>query len=185
MRATEDLVQEHQGIKRMLAILERMAERLTASQPVAINDLRESLDFIQGFADRCHHAKEEDLLFPAMEAAGMPHRTGPIAVMLHEHGQGRTFVQGMVAAVPRYAADDRAAARTLAESIRGYTTLLAAHIDKEDHVLYPMADQKLSPDIDAELVEGFERIEHDIIGPGKHEEYHRLLDRLSNTYLGA
>jgi hemerythrin-like domain-containing protein len=40
------------------------------------------LEFFRGFADKCHHCKEEDRLFPCMEARGIPREGGPIGVML-------------------------------------------------------------------------------------------------------
>lgn len=72
MRPTEELVTEHNAIKRMLDILERVSRRLEIGETVDAEHLERIVDFIRGFADRCHHGKEEDLLFPEMEEAGIP-----------------------------------------------------------------------------------------------------------------
>ena len=53
------------------------------------------IGFLKEFADKCHHGKEEGLLFPAMVAAGIPDKGGPIGVMLAEHTQGRQFIRDM------------------------------------------------------------------------------------------
>src|SRR4030065_429878 len=66
-------------------------------------------DFIKGFADGCHHKKEEGVLFPAMQAAGVPSEGGPISVMLAEHEQGRRLTAGMRAAAERLPACDASA----------------------------------------------------------------------------
>ncbi|MBC7237635.1 MAG: hemerythrin domain-containing protein [Chloroflexi bacterium] len=183
MKPTEELKEEHDAIKRMLRILERMADRLDAREDVRIEDIREAIGFIQGFADRCHHAKEEDLLFPAMEAAGVPRQTGPIAVMLAEHEQGRAHVRAMIKALDEHVAGVSDAAQRLADNARAYTALLRQHIDKEDGILYVIADARLSPRQQEELEKGFARVEREVIGAGQHETYHALLDRLSAAYL--
>ncbi len=66
-------------------------------------------DFITGFADGCHHRKEEGVLFKALQANGMPAGQGPIAVMLSEHEQGRKFTRNMRAAAQQLQAGDPAA----------------------------------------------------------------------------
>jgi hemerythrin-like domain-containing protein len=61
--------------------------------------------------------------------------------------------------------------------------LLKDHIEKENSVLFMMADSRLSEKRQDELFEGFEKIEEERIGVGKHEEFHGLLKKLSGAYL--
>jgi hemerythrin-like domain-containing protein len=183
MRATEELMAEHQAIKLVIRVLEEISTRLEAGERVPLDDLEAILDFIQGFADSCHHAKEEGLLFVEMERVGYPRDSGPVGVMLHEHTVGREHVAAMKEALLGVGQGDSAAAQRFVTHARGYGALLSQHIDKEDLILYPMADRDLSEETQRALVEGFERVEREIVGPGKHEEYHRLLDRLQATYL--
>jgi hemerythrin-like domain-containing protein len=183
MQSTESLKAEHRGIERMLRILDRVSDRLEAGEFVEGADLASIVEFIQVFADQCHHAKEEDLLFVALERVGIPRQGGPIGVMLHEHTMGRRYVQGMAQAATAYQAGDYSAGPRFAENARGYVALLRDHINKEDNVLYPIADARLGPEEDEALVEGFERIEEEQIGEGRHEEFHELLDRLEDIYV--
>jgi len=178
MKATEVLSTEHRAIERMLAVLEAAAGRLESGERVRPGLLRDAVDFVRNFADRCHHGKEEANLFPRLEARGLPSQEGPLAVMLHEHDQGRAYVGGMADALDAYEAGDQAAARTIAENARGYAGLLREHIMKEDSVLFPMADRLLSADDQRELEQRFEQVETEIMGPGVHERYHQLLDDL-------
>ncbi len=78
MTPTEQLKEEHQGIQLMLSILEKVCQRLESGGKVETGHLEKVLEFIQVFADKCHHGKEEDLLFPEMEKAGIPKEQGPI-----------------------------------------------------------------------------------------------------------
>lgn len=114
----------------------------------------------------------------------MPRQGGPIGVMLYEHTQGRDYVRGMAEAVSAYRAGDAKAASRFAENARGYVPLLSQHIYKEDNILYPMADRFLSPQKQAELLEEFALVERERMGPGKHEEYHALLEELERIYSG-
>ena len=143
---------------------------------------REILEFLKVFVDKCHHAKEEDFLFPAMVKAGVPREGGPVGMMLLEHEAGRGFIRGMAQAAEGLAKGDRGAANRFAANARSYTDLLLQHIDKEDNVLYPIAERRLPPDADGALSAAFERVEEERVGHGRHEEFHRMMDRLRSVY---
>lgn len=183
MLATDDLRAEHEGILKMLAVMEAMAASLNRGGPDALERWESVLDFLRVFADRCHHGKEEDILFPALEKAGMQRQGGPIAVMLHEHVLGRGHIAAMGEALAGLKAGKPDGGAALGEAARAYVALLTQHIAKENTVLFPMAERLLGePAIDA-MHEDFERIEAERIGPGRHEAFHALLDELSTRYL--
>ncbi len=178
MGATEDLKEEHRAVERMLAVLEAAAQRLEEGQTVRPGLFEEAVDFVRNFVDRCHHGKEEEHLFPRLEAAGLPRGGGPLAVMLFEHDQGRDYVAAIADSIEAYTRGDASAARAIADNARGYTALLRQHIAKEEDVLFAMADSLLGADDQRELAERFEQVETEVMGPGVHERYHRLLDAL-------
>ena len=183
MKPTDILKEEHGGIKVMLGILGRMADSLEGGRDVDSAHLEQAVDFIRTFADTCHHGKEEDYLFAEMEKAGIPQQGGPIAVMLAEHATGRAYVKGLAEAVARYGDGDKAAVPAIVQNARNYIALLRAHIEKEDNILYPIADRSLTEEQQEKLLACFEDVERERIGPGKHAEYHRMLERLSGVYL--
>ncbi len=181
MLAPDVLKEEHRAIERMLAILEQAARRLEAGETVAPELFREAAGFLSGFADKCHHCKEEDELFPAMEQAGVPRQGGPIAVMLAEHDEGRRFIRRMTEAARRLAQGDASVRGELVAAVRGYVDLLRSHIYKEDNILFPMAASVLPASEHARLLTAFERIEQERMGPGVHERYHHMLDDMERT----
>ncbi len=183
MKPIEDLKREHQAIKLMLTILTEVARELETGQAADLKDLNDILEFLKVFADRCHHAKEEQLLFPALEKAGLPREQGPLEVMLNEHNEGRIQVKVMEEALDGIARGQERAGLNFARQARAYVDLLAGHIDKEDNVLYPLADDRLGRKARETLEAGFERLEREIIGPGRHQEFQRLLERLEKKYL--
>lgn len=144
---------------RMLKVLERVSRRLEGGEHVDPRDLEGIIEFLRMFADRCHHGKEEDRLFPAMEAAGIPMEGGPITVMLKEHKVGRGFVGRMAEAVLRIKEGDENVFREFVEAARSYIALLTQHIEKEDKILFPMAEHYIPRERRAELLESFEREE--------------------------
>jgi len=181
MQPTEDLMTEHRAIERMLAILEAISGRLEEGEATDARHLEQIIEFLQVFGDRCHHAKEEDLLLPAMEDAGVP-REGLIAALIAEHEESRGHVRGIADGLASLRVGDAGASR-IVEHAGAYVRLIRAHIAKEDGELYPLADRVLSDPRQEALEEGFERIEHDVIGAGRHEAFHALLDELESAYL--
>ncbi|MGB9846183.1 MAG: PAS domain-containing protein [Desulfotomaculales bacterium] len=162
---------EHRLIEKVLEILQKEAEKLKDNRgdPEVI---AAALDFFSGFADGCHHRKEERVLFPLLEERGIPKEGGPIGVMLREHEEGRRLIARMREAAAR---KDRA---QLAEAAGAYVELLKGHIWKEDDVLYPAGKKVLTADDARNLVEGFEKIEKEEVGAGVHEKYARLVHEL-------
>jgi len=147
---TDVLREEHRVILAALGALETAAARLAAGPALPAGWWERALDFLRCFADRNHHAKEEQLLFPAMVKAGVPSEGGPIGVMLAEHDQGRAFIRAMAAEGP---------AASRATAARRYVALLREHIAKEDGVLWPMAESVLTDSAIEEIARGFEAVE--------------------------
>jgi len=156
MKATEILMQEHRLIEQVLDCLEDAAGRLEDGDDIDPDFFIDAAEFVAGFADGSHHRKEEDILFVAMTANDVPGDTGPVAVMLHEHEQGRQFTAGF--------------------------RLLREHIIKEDNVLFPMADQVITGDDMVKVSKQFEEAVTEDENNGEITKYQALAEKLS-TYL--
>ena len=176
--ATKVLRHEHEAILRMLGASEEVGRRLEQGEQVEQQTLDGLLEFFQLFADRCHHGKEEDLLFPLLEKKGFPREGGPIGVMLFEHERGRSLIRQMAEATAAFKAGDKSAGIRWAGAGAGYAALLRAHIDKENNILFAMAERVLTPEEQADLAEGFEKLEVEKMGPGTHERLHAMMDAL-------
>ncbi len=140
---TTVLREEHQVILKVLDALERVLAKGSAVGTQNVETLAKYASFFRLFADACHHSKEEDLLFPELEARGIPREGGPIGVMLAEHEQGRAFVRQMHDALPGARAGEAAALESLVSAGRNFIDLLRQHIEKENNVLFMMADRVL------------------------------------------
>ena len=184
MQAIKDLKMEHNAVHLTLRILDKICQRIEkAEEIIDLQHIDQLLEFFKVFVDKCHHGKEEELLFPALENAGVSNKGGPIEVLLHEHQQGREYVQTMKAALAQYTKGDRTVVNEFVNSAKEYINLLNQHIDKENDVLFPLAEIHLSEQAQAKLWQGFEMIETQKIGVGKHDEFHKMLDKLESVYL--
>jgi hemerythrin-like domain-containing protein len=182
MKPTGVLITEHNAVLLALQILEKVEERLGTEAADASEHLDQLIDFFGGFVDRCHHGKEEDVLFPELQKRGLPREGGPIAVMLAEHEGGRGYIRKMSEGLARLRNGDSNALRDIRENSIGYSALLRAHINKENCVLFPMADRLLIDEDATKMVERFEEIERERVGVGKHDAYHAMLLRLKEIY---
>ena len=184
MQPIKGLKMEHDAIQLPLRILNKISRRIEKSGEIAdLQHIDQLLEFFKIFVDRCHHGKEEELLFPALENVGVSNKGGPIEVLLHEHQQGREYVQAMDKALAQFEKGDRKFVNEFLKTAGEYMNLLDQHIDKENNVLFPLAEKNLSELEQIKLWEGFEQIETEKIGVGKHEEFHRMLEKLENIYL--
>ena len=177
MKAIEILMEEHQVILHVLDAAEKYTSTVKSgnARPGFFLDLA---DFISNFADKCHHAKEEGVLFKEMEAGGVAVQGGPIGVMLADHEQARLFTRRMKQAAEKWQAGDVSAIPDVVTNGQGYINLLRMHIQKEDNILYPMAEKVIPPEKQAAMEVEFERIEQEETGEGVHHKYEALAEKL-------
>jgi hemerythrin-like domain-containing protein len=174
MKATEILIAEHAVIGRVLDALQE-AIQAPAAGPEFFSA---AADFASGFADGCHHRKEENVLFKALGRSGMPVNGGPIGVMLNEHEQGRQLIRAMRRAAADWENGQETGRVETLKAAGQYVSLLRQHINKENNILFPMADRFIPLPEQAQVAEDFEHVEHAETGEGVHEKYLALAESL-------
>lgn len=183
MRPTEILSEEHEAIRLMLAILWAISEKMEAGEELDIEHLDQALDFMKNFADEYHHRKEEDLLFTELEKSGMQRDGGPTGAMIEDHNIGRKHMSNIYEALSKFKSGDQEAKKDIISNIRDYATLLDEHINKENDVLYPLANERMTPEVEEAMLDGFEKASIEAGGEAKGDEYNALLDKLAEAYL--
>lgn len=182
MYATEILFTEHRVIEQVLSCLATLVEQGASRGDLDWKSAEQMIDFLRNFADGCHHAKEEECLFPALEERGFSPEVGPTARMKSEHREGREHIAAMAAAVDAGLRGDNSRTCQFAEHARAYIELLRQHIQKEDHCLFPTADQVLSEADQQHLFSAFEDVEHTPARAGQHERYLQLANALADRF---
>ena len=152
---TRALVDEHRLILRMITLLERNAVATAKGNYTNWQFYRDGVDFIRTYADRHHHAKEENVLFEALVKNGMPREHSPVAAMLMEHDQGRSHVRALEIATLQALAGSPDREAVIAEHALAYAELLREHIAKEDNVLYPLAERLIGDTLREEIIAGY------------------------------
>jgi hemerythrin-like domain-containing protein len=143
-KCIESMMQEHELIVDVLASLHAMAGKMNSGDSVARQDVADFGKFFSEFADKCHHGKEEDRLFAKMVDAGFPQDGGPIAVMLAEHEAGRQEVRGLIEIGAGSGPLSESEKARVIEYAGQFVPLLYGHIQKENNILYPMAQNAIS-----------------------------------------
>lgn len=175
---SEVLRAEHQVILRVIGVLQQLVIRSEQGKGFEKESLRRCVEFFRHFADACHHAKEEDLLFPALEARGMPREGGPIGVMLYEHTLARGFTKSMGEALDACDQGDAGGEGRFREAAKEYIELLTNHIGKEDDCLFPMGDNALSDDDQQSLCGKFCEVSCRTFGGRSREQLASIADEL-------
>jgi hemerythrin-like domain-containing protein len=136
--AIDTLLAEHRTILGVVDEVERECRRVEGGSPLREPFWRDVLRFHDEFDHGLHHQKEETLLFPALEQAGLPAEQGPTAVLRDEHRRTHFCRTRLEQAL---GARDRA---RLAAAATSYIELLRAHVLKENQILFPLCRQLLS-----------------------------------------
>jgi hemerythrin-like domain-containing protein len=171
MKPTDVLRTEHEVILDVLAALETIHRAARRDGKLDLRSAEDALDFLAAFADRCHHGKEEQLLFAALIAHGLPSAVGPLAVLSSEHDQGRALIARMSKALADAKASRPDAAARFAEAGDTYVALMRDHIAKENGVLFPVSEGMLTAQEQAELMTRFESFEHEDMEAGAHQRF--------------
>jgi hemerythrin-like domain-containing protein len=179
MKSTKLLMAEHETILEALHILEAISNETEHGKPWDEAEIGTLLTFLREFADGSHHVKEEAILFPALMQAGMAIQEGPLRVMAYEHERGRALIAAMDDALSRGDKHD------FVMYARRYIQLVTEHIEKENYVLFDMADQKLTDDEDQKIAEEFEHFDQNIVGAEACGRLRASIGTLAAKYLAV
>jgi hemerythrin-like domain-containing protein len=178
------LEDEHLVIAKVVGAAPVLADRLEAGQFVDVETLLGVVEFMRTFADKCHHGKEEELLFPALAHKGIPTQGCPIGILTAEHARGRALTKELAEAAEAYQSGEPAAREAVVKSLRGIAALYPNHIWKEDYLLFPMTEKVLSVEEQQSLYQQFELVE-ERIGRDVHQRLVHFAEGLfANTQAG-
>lgn len=175
-KAIQDLNKEHEAVLYVLKILEEMMVNKSEDKESKRQYYNEVIYFLKTFVDKCHHGKEENFLFEELTANGVLIDNAPISVMLKEHTQGRDYISKMSEHLDANNID------MFVGDASEYIDLLRSHIEKENNVLFVLADKILSEETQEKLFEKFEEFEEEVIGNGIHEKLHSMIDKWAEVF---
>ena len=134
------LREEHTEIRTALSKFENFLKKIPNG--VTDSELNEISEYLDKDVE-LHFKREEDALFPILgNYIGI--ETGPINVMLIEHNNCRDLSAGFKVKINGYRSDKNH--KALADAGNSLSRLLSEHEDKEDHILFNMAQMHLTQD---------------------------------------
>ena len=139
--STASLRRDHDLIEKVIKAMESTIQLLNDGKQIPESILLPVIDFSKNFTDVCHHSKEENSLFPALEQAGMPRNMGPIAMMLIDHERSREIGKEMENSAKDYISSGNSA--KLISDMQQYVEHITEHLWKENNKLFMMAEARL------------------------------------------
>ncbi|MFH1364325.1 MAG: hemerythrin domain-containing protein [Candidatus Aenigmatarchaeota archaeon] len=173
-KPTQILSEEHVNILKVIDVLLEECNTIESGKDVDKDFFERVIDFIRNYADKFHHAKEEDILFEKLCDDKVQLQCNPVQQMLYEHDLGRNFVKGIEIGLKQ---GDKG---MVVDNARNYAHLLREHIEKEDSILYPMADSVLDEKTQKTMLSKFKQAEDKRFAKGVKEKYIALVKELEN-----
>lgn len=177
MQARGPLMIEHRLIEQLLGVVRRGLALIERTQSIDPRFVDLAVDFIQTYADRTHHGKEEDILFRKLEQRDLSDADRRVmAELVEEHRFGRKTTQALITANSQYRNGTDAALAAVAAHLRTLVEFYPRHIEKEDKVFFPACRAYLSDEEDLAMLAEFREFDREMI----HEKYRAVVRSLED-----
>lgn len=144
-KITHLLIQEHEIILQLNQLLEKINGLWNNDRKKFLEVIQFMIKFCQLYADKIHHLKEEQILFPVMIEQNPMLEQGAVGEMNEQHEIFREYIQDIKTALGN---NDFESAHT---TFQKYLALLSDHIQIENFEVFPMADDLLTPELNEQL----------------------------------
>lgn len=180
-RPTHTLKHEHRIIEQALRALDGICTRLELGEQIPIEALNQMLDFVQIYADRFHHEKEELHLFPALQESGMQVEGGPLGFLKQEHHTERQLLIDLGVAVTDFRHGSETAKQRIIDIARNYSRHLLSHIRREDAILFMLAEEILDEPAKTSINYAFAKAENNF-GDKSVDHYEQMAAELEKAW---
>jgi hemerythrin-like domain-containing protein len=169
------LMAEHRVIERMLDVLAEEADSISRSGRTEPRLIDQATDFIRTYADRCHHGKEEDILFRRLAAKPLdPKLAQTMADLIEDHVRGRAITRRLVDANERYGRGEQDALPDVESCLRELVEFYPVHIEKEDRHFFKPCLVYFTDAEKALMLADFDEFDRALI----HEKYRGMVAAL-------
>ena len=172
------LMIEHRLIERLIAVMEKHAERIKKDKLTDIDFIDNCVDFIKTYADRCHHGKEEDILFRDLRKKKLSDKhLATLNELIDEHNYVRNLTAKLVDTKNKYFnATTEAEKQILAFEIYGHLRqlidLYPKHLKKEEKEFFLPIMDYFSDKQKEEMLNQFLEFDRKLI----HEKYKKIIE---------
>lgn len=172
------LMIEHRLIERMIAVIRKEAEHLEAGSELNTLFIKKAVDFIRTYADKCHHGKEEDILFKELLKKELSkEHFRMVNQLIAEHKYGRKTLKELEEAGDRYGKGDKKAKADALNGMKALAAFYPNHIEKEDkHFFLPCMDYFSREEKD-NMLEEFRKFDAALI----HGKYRAVVKQMEES----
>ena len=179
MSPKENLREEHGNIMKIFSALQKILPELEHRKEELIIDLELIIDFLEIYTDKCHHGKEENILFPALEELRNTEADNLTTELRSDHRTGRVLLKEIKLEFDKLNKKAEYSPSVFIDTSKRYIGLFRKHIRKENAQLLPMIEERFSKEQQARIEAQFERFEHENIGPERYEAFKATLEKLT------
>ena len=166
MRPEDNLREDHGQIMKLFVSWQKMLGKLDHPDQALIEDFEKCIDWVEVFIDRCHHGKEDEILFPAMESSANPEVKSLIKDLHSEHQTGRSLLESIKLELKTFSQSNGLPAG-LIQLCQGYIDLFRKHIRRENAQLLPLLEKCIPVEAQEQIAAQFEQYDQRTIGPKK------------------
>jgi hemerythrin-like domain-containing protein len=177
MQARGPLMIEHRLIERFLSVITDFLAKIELKQAIDPVFIDVAVDFIQIYADRTHHGKEEDILFRELNNKPLIEEDRRVMnELIEEHVFGRQTTKAIIAANTRYRNGDESALTEIAAKLHILTEFYPKHIEKEDKLFFPSSRKYFTDEEDQAMLAEFWEFDRKMI----HEKYQSVVEKFES-----
>ena len=169
------LMQEHRLIERMISQMQKALAKMEEKNDVYSKFVDLTVDFIKVYADRCHHGKEEGILFRQLSSKQM---SGEHAAMMrdliNEHVYARKTTGNLAKANESYVHGNRDSQKDVYKLMKDLIEFYPMHTQKEDSRFFGPSMEYFTAQEREDMLDEFGEFDRKII----HEHYAKVLDEL-------
>ena len=180
MKPTEELMHEHEAIKKMLNIMSNISDGIKNKKVFYTDDVEKIVDFLFVYVDKYHKDKEETVFYPALLLS--KHSFENIGLMINEHMIAKGYLTEILCCVENCKLGSTFSGERIADCIANYVQLIDAHIKKEENEYFPLANKALSEETQTEISKQFKLINDELVGLDIHTRYDEILKSLVSKY---
>ncbi len=171
------LMKEHRVIERMIKLMQEELQKIAKLKKADVIFIDKALDFIKTYADKCHHGKEEDILFrDLLKKRLLAEHKKTLNELIEEHIYARKTTKSLRDAKERYVKGDKEALDDIKDFIQALVELYPRHIEKEDKRFFlPVMGYFDKKEQEAMLCE-FGEFDRNLI----HEKYKAIVKDIEN-----
>ena len=182
MTPTENLINEHKKINELLDIMSKIALKIKSKDVFYPNDVEEVVKYLINIIENSHHGKEDDVFYPELISSGIPKETAPLSIINYEHIISVNYLKDISSCVVNCKIGNDFSGELLADSLTNYVIAIKNHIQREEEIVFPIANEVFSIEKQNEILQRFEVIEQKYISNSFNDQFDELLNKFKNKY---